>query len=168
MKTPARASHAFIATLVTIFSAIAAGAAWAQPAPGPRGPGMMGGGPGMMGTDPQQRWEAMQQRHARRMQDLEKELDLRPEQQAAWKAFLEAQTAWLQSMHTGWRSWNEAKTTPERFDAMARSAEERLSGIQRLAERAHALYAALDAQQKATLDRFTAWRGRFAGRGPTP
>ena len=168
MKTLAKTSQALIVSLVMVMAS-GAGAARAQPGPGfAGGPGMMGEGPGMMRGDPQERWELMQQRHAQRMQELEKQLNLKPEQQAAWKAFLEAHNAWLQSMHTGWQSWSGAKTTPERFDAMAKLMEQRLPSVQDLAKKAHALYDILDAQQRATLDRFTAWHGRYRDKGRTP
>ncbi len=167
MKTLANTSQALIVSLVMVVAS--AGAAWAQGGPGfAGGPGMMGGDPGMMRGDPQERWELMQQRHAQRMQDLEKQLNLRSEQQAAWKAFLEAHNAWLQSMHAGWQSGSGAKTTPERFDMMAKLMEQRLPSVQDLAKKAHGLYDILDVQQRATLDRFTAWHGRVRGKDRTP
>lgn len=165
MNTLAKASLALIVSLV-IGMSTGAGSAWAQSDPDFGGcPGMMGGGPGMMRGDPQQRWEQMQQRHAQRMKELEKQLDLKSEQQAAWKAFIEAQNAWTQSMHGGWQSWRGATTMPERFDAMAKTMEQRLPTVQDLAQKAHGLYNILDAQQRATLDRFTAGSNRFKGKG---
>jgi len=165
MKTLAKSSLAMIAAL-SLAAATAVGPAWAQPEPGfEGGPGMMGGGPGMMHGDPQQRWEKMQQRHAQRMQELEKQLNLKSDQQAAWKAFKDAQDAWAQSMHTGWQAWQGAPHTPERFDAMAKLMEQRLSSVKDLAQKAHALYDSLDAQQKTTLDQFTARPGRLKGKG---
>jgi hypothetical protein len=164
MKTLTKNSLAMIAAL-SITAVTATGPAWAQPEPGfGGGPGMMGGGPGMHG-DPQQRWEAMQQRHAQRMQELKKQLNLKPDQQAAWEAFMEAQNTLGQSMHAGWQSLRGVGTTPERFDKMADLMEQRLSSVRDLAKKAHALYDALDAQQKTTLDQFTARPGRLKGKG---
>lgn len=166
MKTLTRTSLALVASL-GIAGVTAIGPAWAQPGPGfGEGPGMMGEGPGKMGGDWQQRWERMQQRHTQRMQDLEKQLNLKPgQQQDAWKAFIEAHDAWIKSMHNNLQSLRGTTTTPERFDKMVAAAQGNLPNLQNLAQKAHALYDTLDAQQKATLDRFTAKPGRFKGKG---
>ncbi|MFO1430239.1 MAG: Spy/CpxP family protein refolding chaperone [Candidatus Competibacteraceae bacterium] len=146
--------------------ATAIGPAWAQPGPGfGEGPGMMGGGPGMMGGDWQQRWERMQQRHTQRMQDLKDQLNLKPEQQAAWQAFIDAHDTWLKSMQSNWQSWKEANTTPKRFEQMVAAAQDNVKNLEKLNETVSVLYNTLDAQQKATLDRFTAKPGRFKGKG---
>lgn len=165
MKTLARTSLALVAFL-GIAAVTAVGPAWAQPGPGfGESPGMMGGGPGMMRGDPQQRWEQMQQRHAQRMQELEKQLNLKPDQQAAWQGFIKAHNDWIQSMQTGWQSWRGATNTPDRFDRMVDSMQKNLSKLQDLDQQAHALYKTLDPQQQATLDRFTARPGRLKGKG---
>lgn len=166
MKTLARTSLALVASL-GIAAVTAVGPAWAQPGPGfGEGPGMMGGGPGMMRGDPQQRWEQMQQRHTQRMQELEKQLNLKPgQQQDAWKAFLEAHDAWVKSMHGNWQSWKGADTTPKRFEQMVAAAQDNLTNLQKLNDKVGVLYDTLDAQQKATLDRFTAKPGRFKEKG---
>ena len=164
MKTFAKSSLAMIAALS--LAAAATGPAWAQPEPGfGGGPGMMGDGPGMMHGDRQQRWEEMQQRHAQRMQELEKQLNLKPDQQAAWKAFKDAQDAWAQSMHAGMQAWRGSSNTPDRFDAMAKLMEQRQSSVKDLAQKAGDLYKVLDQQQKATLDQFTAQPSGFKGKG---
>lgn len=162
MKVLTRTSLALVASL-SITAVMAVGPAWAQPGPGfGEGHGMMGAGPGMMGGDWQQRWERMQQRHTQRMQDLEKQLNLKSEkQQDAWREFIEAHNAWIKSMQSNWQSLRGANTTPERFDKMVAAAQGNLPNLQNLAQKAHALYDTLDAQQQATLDRFTARPGRF-------
>ncbi len=164
MKTLARTSLALVASL-GIAAVTAVGPAWAQPGPGfGESPGMMGEGPGMMRGDPQQRWEQMQQRHTQRMQELEKQLNLKSEQQNAWKAFIEAHDDWIKSMHKNWQSLRGANTTPERFKEMVASVQANLPYLQSLAEKAKDLYGVLDPQQQATLDRFTARPGRFKGK----
>ena len=176
MKILTKSSLAMIAAL-GITAATATGPAWAQPEPGfGDGPGMMGDGPGMTGGcpgrmhgDPQQRWAEMQQRHAQRMQELEKQLNLHgAEQQAAWKAFMEAQNAMGQSMHAGWQSLQGVKTMPERLDKMADLMEQRLSSVRDLANKARALYATLDKQQQATLDQFKVRPSRAKEKGQNP
>jgi len=172
MKTLTKNSLAMIAAL-SITAVTATGPAWAQPEPGfGGGPGMMGDGPGMMGDgpgmhgDPQQRWDAMQQRHTQRMQELKTQLNLKSDQQAAWDAFMAAHNAMGQSMHAGMQAWQGTKTTPERFKKMVDLMEQRLSSVKELAQKADDLYKVLEPDQRTTLDQFTARPGgRLKGKG---
>ena len=101
MNIFAKTSLALIASLV-IGMATAAGSAWAQPEPDFGGcPGMMGGSAGMMRGDPQQRWEQMQQRHAQRMQELEKQLNLKVRAESCVESFHRGAEC-LDSVHAWW------------------------------------------------------------------
>jgi len=140
---------------------------------------MMGHGPGdcpMMrgghkwGGGPEQRAAMMRERHAERMELLEARLKLKPEQGAAWQAFVAARTAHHETMWQGRRAMRDRATTaPALFEQRIQGMEQRLASMKTTAQAANDLYAALDAEQKQVMDRFFTdrpQRGMTRG-GPT-
>jgi Spy/CpxP family protein refolding chaperone len=157
MKTLTKSTLAIIAALSLASIAVA------EPQPGQEGYGP--GGPHPMWGNPQQRMEKMQQRHTERLQKLQQQLNLKPEQQAAWQAFVDAQNAMFQSPRGGWRQAMQASTTtPDRFNKMVELMEKHVADMKEVASKAKALYDVLDPQQKSTMDQFYA-KGPGFGRG---
>lgn len=132
-----------------------------------------GKGYGRMGGDSEQ-WMAMrQQRHAERMELLEARLKLKPEQQTAWKGFLAAQDAHRADRMKMWRGMRDGKetTVAAHFEERIQGMEQHLASMKSMAKAAGDLYAALDAEQKQTMDKFFADRpmGRMMrGAGAPP
>jgi hypothetical protein len=111
-------------------------------------------------------------RRAQRAQLLHDALGLRPDQDAAWQAFLadmrppEGEAG----RHERHREPGAApSTTPERLDRMAQRMSERQARFQHHAEAVKRFYASLDARQQKTFDALMALRGgehgRMGGRG---
>ena len=126
---------------------------------------------GMRHGDPEQRMERMQQRHAQRMQQLEQELKLTPEQKPDWNAFLDAQTKHHQSMLTWHQQHKEQPpaTAPEFFNRRVEMIKQHLTSVEALAQAASKFYAVLTKEQKTVMDKFFAhWPGRGPGGGPGP
>lgn len=131
---------------------------------GPMGGGMgdcpmMGGGPGhghgRMGGDPQQRMAMMQRFHAERMELLEGRLKLKPEQQAAWKAFLAAQDTHHADMMKLKQDMRDRETTAiAHFEERIQGMEQHLTSMKAMAKAAGDLYATLDPTQKKAMDDF--------------
>lgn len=123
---------------------------------GPMGGGdcpMMGGG--RMGGGWEQRQGMMQQHHAERMELLEARLKLKPEQQAAWKAFTTAQDAHHAAMMKMRAEMRDQETTAmAHFEERAQAMEQNLSSMKAMIKAAGDLYAALDPQQKQVMDKF--------------
>jgi hypothetical protein len=124
------------------------------------GPGMMGrgAGPGAYG-DPAARAES-------RLETLRAALALQPAQQAAWNAYaaaVKAQAATMQEDRAAMRS--DAGTAPERMARHAQLMGRHSDGHAKVAQALNDLYAALDAGQRAILDR-NAGPGRGPGFGP--
>ena len=114
------------------------------------------------GGDPAQFKARMEERRARRLQTLHDAIGLRPDQEAAWQAFVADSKPAMQGREHGRRGpdggggqGEQARaplTTPERLDRMS----QRMGEMQaRLAQRAAAvkrLYTALDPRQQKTFD----------------
>ena len=157
MKTLTKSTLAIIAAL-SLSSMAAAG-----PQPGDEGPGP--GGPHPMHGDPQQWMEKMRQHHTERMQKLQQQLNLKPDQQAAWQAFVDAQNAMHQSAGGGWRQAMQSGTkTPDRFNKRVELTEQHLAKLKEVASKAKDLYGVLDPQQQSTMDQFFA-KGHGFGKG---
>lgn len=121
---------------------------------GPEDCPMMKGGH-RWGGDPEQRAALMRERHAERMELLEARLKLQPGQQAAWQAFVAAQTAHRDTMWQGRRAMrDQATTAPALFEQRIQGMEQRLASLKTTAQAANDLYATLDAEQKQVMDRF--------------
>jgi hypothetical protein len=121
---------------------------------GPEDCPMMRGGH-KWGGGPEQRAARMQERQAERMELLEARLKLQPEQQAAWQAFVAAQTAHHDAMWSGRRAMRDRATTaPAHFEQRIQGMEQRLASMKTTAQAAAELYAALDAEQQPVMDRF--------------
>lgn len=121
-------------------------------------PMMKGGG---RGGDPEQRAALMRERHAERMELLEARLKLKPEQQAAWQAFIAARTAHHETMWQGRRAMRDRATTaPAHFEQRIQGMEQRLASMKTTAQAASELYGTLDAEQKQVMDRFFTDRPR--------
>lgn len=139
---------------------------------------MMGGGPrmgyGRMGGGPEQRMAMMQRYHAERMELLEARLKLKPEQQAAWKAFTAAQDAHHAEMMKIRQELRDQETTAmAHFEERVQAMEQRLASMKTMVKAAGDLYAALDPEQKQVMDQFFTDRPmrrmmRGAGAPPAP
>ena len=115
----------------------------------PMGHGRMGGG----GWE--QRQAMMQQHHAERMELLEARLKLKPEQQAAWKAFTTAQDAHHSTMMKMRAEMRDQETTAmAHFEEKAQAMEQNLTSMKTMIKAAGDLYATLDPQQKQVMDKF--------------
>ncbi len=113
----------------------------------PMGHGKMRGGP--------QRMEMMQQHHAERMELLEARLKLKPEQQAAWKGFMTAQSAHHATMMEIREEMRDKETTAlAHFEERVQGTEQRLTSMKTMLKAATDLYAALDPEQKKVMDKF--------------
>ena len=112
-------------------------------------------GHGKMRGDWQGRVEMMQQHHAERMELLEARLKLKPEQQAAWKSFLTAQTAHHDTMMKIREEMRDKETTAlAHFEERVQGMEQRLTSMKTMLKAATDLYAALDPEQKKVMDKF--------------
>ena len=139
---------------------------------------MMGGGKGhghgRMGGDPEQRAAMMQRFHAERMELLEARLKLKPEQQAAWKAFLGTQDAHHDAMRKNWQDMRDKdETALAHFEERIQGMEQHLASMKTMAKAAGDLYASLDPTQKKVADDFFTDRPmhrmmRGQGGQPTP
>ena len=135
----------------TVFAS--AGAALAQ-----MGPGSMGNPPGPARMEGQ-REHAQQQRQARVQQhlaDLQRQLQLQPQQEAAWSHFAQSMQPPANPPARPDRASWEKMTTPERIDRMQALHAEHDVLMKQRAEATKALYAALSPEQQKTFDAHTA------------
>lgn len=88
-------------------------------------------------------------------QQLETYLQLKPDQQAVWKAFAEAMAAHHQAMTEGRGGMRqEGANAVERFNSHVQFMEARLAEMKTVAKAAENLYAVLSPEQKAVMDLF--------------
>ena len=118
-------------------------------------------------VDPAMRQQHRAQRHAQRMAMFRQQLQITPQQEGAWNAWMQAmQPVQLQRPN---RVEFARMTTPERIDRMRTVRAQRMSIIDRRGEATKSFYATLSADQKRTFDeqglRF-ARGGMRDGRGP--
>ena len=135
----------------------AAGTSLAQPAPNaaPNTGSSMAQHPPMekMREHTQAQHQARRQQH---LADLQRQLQLQPQQEAAWARFAQSMQPPAQAPARPDRvSW-EKMTTPERIDRMQALHAEREALMKQRAEATKALYAALSAEQQKTFDAHTA------------
>jgi len=89
------------------------------------------------------------------LQQLETYLQLKPDQQATWKAFAEAMGAHHQAMAgSGGSMRQDGANAVERFNRHIQFMEARLGEMKMVAKAADNLYAVLSPEQKAVMDRF--------------
>jgi Spy/CpxP family protein refolding chaperone len=125
--------------------------------------GGWGGGNHHRGEGPGGRAAFMQQ-HLQRLQTY---LQLKPEQQDAWKGFVSAMEANHQAMASGWRSMQQEEANAvERFNKRIQFMEARLKEMKTVAKAADNLYAVLSPAQKAVMDNFFSRPGPRSFRNP--
>lgn len=136
------------AALVAIGLFVLAGPAAAQP-PGP--PPGMGDMHGMhrMG-DPAAMKAKMAEHMAQMDRDMHTILRLRPDQEAAWRAFRDAMHP--PAMPMAMAAPKPGMTTPQRLDEMDKKAAERQASHDKMEAATRALYAALSPDQQAVFD----------------
>lgn len=163
-----------VAAVVGGLSVALAGAGYAQdqggPPPPPPGAQM---GPGH-GWDPAAMRARMEERRAAHERMLHDAIGIRPDQEAAWQAFIGSMKPPEGERH-GPKGREQGPppqplTTPERLDRMAQRMAERQQRFQQHAAAVKAFYAALDPRQQKTFDALVGGRGmggghRFGGGG---
>lgn len=152
MNTLAKTLLGMTAALSLTLAAGTVGAGpWGGGGPGSGGPW---GGGGPHGGDPAQRLEMMQQRQAARLDQLRQTLQLRPDQESTWQAFVAAHQAMPPGGH--WKAMQQqaSGTAPEHFEKRIQFMEERLTNLKTLAKAANNLYAVLDGSQQKAMDTF--------------
>jgi hypothetical protein len=88
------------------------------------------------------------------LEALHGRLAVRADQEPVWQAFafaVQHQTEQMQSMRE--RMPRQGSTAPERFDYMAKTMQQTAAGVAGVARALTALYAVLDPQQRAIVDR---------------
>ena len=127
--------------------------------PPPPGPGAHDGA---HHWDPATMKAHFEARRQARAQELHDALQLRPDQDSAWQAFLadtrppEGEAGRHQHMH---KDGAAPLTTPERLDRMAQRMGERQARFQHHADAVKRFYAALDARQQKAFDALADLRG---------
>lgn len=124
------------------------------------------GGP----VDPEARWEMMQSHRQLRFELLEKALQLRPEQKAAWDEYVNARKALGPLTPEQMKTWRDAminKNPIERQQLRIERMEQHLQQMKASLVPMQKFYGSLDADQKATFDKFFQWgpRGGHGMRG---
>lgn len=146
--------------------------AWQQgqmTGPGGMGPGYMQGQPGMgpgnmlgrrggmgPGFNPGNRTEF----HAQRMDALKAQLQITPEQEAAWQAFAETADKNMASMTERFAQRGSQKSIAERAQFM----RDRAARMASMADAIDALYKELTTEQQQLADRFAPMGGMMGGR----
>jgi Spy/CpxP family protein refolding chaperone len=114
---------------------------------------------------PSPEMQAMREAHEKqRMADLRTVLRLRPDQEPALSAFLEAGRRSKMEGRRGPPPQGEAVTTPQRLDEMARRDAERAAEGRRRADALRTFYAALSPDQRQVFDALMRLQGPH-GRG---
>ncbi len=141
---------------------VLAGPAAAQPPGPPAGMGPMGGMHAMHGmADPAAMKAKMAEHMAQMDKDMHTILRLRPDQEAAWRAFRDAMHQ--QAMPPmGMAPPKPAMTTPQRLDEMDKRAAERQAHHAKMEAATRAFYADLAPEQQAVFDALH----RMHGAGP--
>ena len=123
----------------------------------PAGPGA-GAMPGAM-REHHGRFDAarMQERIAKRQAQLKQKLQITPAQESAWNAYTTAMTP-AANFRPPERAEFDKLSTPERIDRMRAMRSARAAEMDKRADAAKALYAALSPEQKKVFDAETAPR----------
>jgi hypothetical protein len=160
-----------VSALALVAALAGGGIAAAQQGPAPR-PAMAS-----RGWDPAAMHQRMEARRATRLKALHDVLAIRPDQEGAFAAFAAAtqrpeRTPGERPTGMGDGVAMAAMTTPERIDRMTQTMDARMArrreAMERRAAAAKSLYAALDPQQRRTMDALPLLRGprdRMGGRG---
>ena len=111
--------------------------------------GMGPSGPGMMG-----RWmnERMSKVHQRQLEQLKKELHLKPDQEAAWTAYDKAMNSPLEGWGAAPKKEFYKLTTPERMDAMNQHMQQMQTFHTQRSNATRAFYDVLTPEQKKIFD----------------
>lgn len=125
--------------------------AHAQPAATPRGPHEPG-------AEMPARHEAMQKQH---LEDMKTVLRLRPDQEAALAAFMEAHKP--QMRHREGPAEPQALTTPQRLEEMARREAEMTAQHERMRQALTKFYATLSPDQQRVFDALQRLKGMHGG-----
>ncbi len=120
--------------------------------------------PPAVDSRPADRPPALQEQRRERERQLHDALRLRPDQQGAWDAMVEAMRPDRDRRAELRRGPGEASTTPERLDRMSRQLEDRLQAFERRADAIKRFYAILDSGQRQTFDSMAELGGGM-GRG---
>ena len=100
--------------------------------------------------------EHAQARRQQHLADLQRQLQLQPQQEAAWSRFAQSMQPPAQAPARPDRTSWEKMTTPERIDRMQTLHAEHDVLMKQRAEATKALYAALSPEQQKTFDAHTA------------
>lgn len=141
-----------------------ASAVCAQPAPPPPGAASDHAGP-----DREAFRERMQARRQERLQTLHDALSLRPDQEGAWRAYVDGMKppeGREGREHMARAEGSGPMTTPERIDRMMQRMSERQAAFSRRADGVKRFYSALSPTQQRTFDALARMRmGGGFGRG---
>ena len=122
-------------------------------------------GLGAMAEKWKDHWQERAEAHARALHDI---LNIRPDQDAAFQAFVASMKPPLpgdHKDHDGGRAEFARLTTPQRLDRMAAMMAEHQARFQHHAEAVKAFYAALSPEQQRAFDALQSMRG-MGGGGP--
>ena len=147
-----RAAAAGVLCLGLAAAAVSAGAQ--DRGPGPRG--------GDRPAEHQKMFEQFRQKHEQLLHDL---LQIRPDQEGAFKAFLAAAERKPGERGPGREGRPDARpmTTPERLDRMAQRMAEHQQRFQKVAAATKSFYAALSPEQRKAFDAMPQGMGRGGG-----
>jgi hypothetical protein len=147
---------------IAIALACLVGAAWTLPVVA-----QVGGGPGRPAAGGPPRGGGMPERPgderpagpslnelvAVRMSQLEEDLRLQPQQATAWGRFRDSVQRLLDDRRRAARTAPAEATAPQRLDAIADGARNRLAAVEDVVDAAKALYAQLSPEQRSVADR---------------
>lgn len=153
--------------LAALTASLGTGVLAQQPTPATGAPQASGMRAEARHGDPALREQHRAQRQAQRMAMFRQQLQITPQQEGAWNAWMQAmQPAQVQRPN---RVEFARMTTPERIDRMRTVRSQRMAMLDRRGEATKAFYATLSADQKRTFDeqglRF-ARGGMRDGKGP--
>lgn len=129
--------------------------------------------PMMTGASPQQA-ARIQKFHEERVKALEEALKPKPEQQAAWKAFVAAQEAHHKDMTKPFEKPAADASALVVMETRVKAVEQNLTSLKAAAKALGDLYPLLDADQKKVIDKFCTeqpkrgMRARLAPAAPNP
>ncbi len=110
--------------------------------------------------DPAAMKQRMEERRAEHAKVLHDALSIRPDQEAAFQAFIASMGHGEHQHRMGeHRQPGETLTTPERLDRMSQRMGERQAAFQRRADATKAFYAVLSPEQRRTFDALGAMHG---------
>ena len=141
----------------------------------PPSPGAAQHGPGMAGMSGMDRGKMMESRRAQREKTLHDVLNIKPDQEAAFHAYVAATAPPPRPADGAGRPGRgpgpegAATTTPQRLDQMAARMADRQTRFQQVAAATKTFYAALNADQRRAFDALpmmTGGRMGHMGRGP--